>query len=146
MSNHIPLQDLLNGLYSLFKKGDTSTRRNTVDLQIKEGAGTRIRSRANTLELKLNGDIVRGNTEDMPSTPRVPRTLSVKTSESANGSASNSPSSENRQNVTIDNSQTWSAFNPKRQFYLLKAVFIVLCLVDIMHWAYLLRFVELSFH
>ncbi|PIO77513.1 hypothetical protein TELCIR_00395 [Teladorsagia circumcincta] len=77
--------------------------------------------------------------EDMPSSPRVPRTLSVKTSESTNGSASNSPSSENRRNVTIDNSQTWSAFNPKRQFYLLKAVFIVLCLVDIMHWAYLLR-------
>nr|CDJ83457.1 Protein K06A4.2, isoform a [Haemonchus contortus] len=120
-----------------FKKGSTSGRRNTIDLHFKEGTRIiRSRSRANTLELKMNGG---GNIEDMTSSPRAPSTLSVKAPDSANGSAMSSPSSENRQGVTIDNTQTWTWFNPKRQFYVLKAIFIVLCLIDIMHWAYLLR-------
>ncbi|VDN28896.1 unnamed protein product [Cylicostephanus goldi] len=72
------------------------------------------------------------------SSPRGSKTLSIIRHDSTNGSLANLPS-ENRQNLTIDNSQAWSAFNPKRQFYVLKAFFILLCFVDIMHWAYLLR-------
>ncbi|VDM80527.1 unnamed protein product [Strongylus vulgaris] len=77
--------------------------------------------------------------EDSQSSPRGSRTLSVIRHDSTNGSLANSTNADNRQNLTIDNTQEWSAFNPKRQFYVLKAVFIMLCFVDIMHWAYLLR-------
>uniref|UniRef100_A0A1I7XLT9 Transmembrane protein n=1 Tax=Heterorhabditis bacteriophora TaxID=37862 RepID=A0A1I7XLT9_HETBA len=76
--------------------------------------------------------------------PRVPRTLSVRPRDSDFGTSSTLPNTENQRNVTIDNSQTWARFNPSRQFYLLKAVFIMMCLVDIMHWAYLLRAVVWS--
>ncbi|EYC44658.1 hypothetical protein Y032_0454g1734 [Ancylostoma ceylanicum] len=116
------------------KEGEVTTRRNTFDLQFEGGA--RIRSRANTLELKLNGEVMKDSAEDTQSTPRGSRTLSVIRHDSTNGSPANAA---NAQNLTIDNTQTWSTFNPKRQFYVLKAVFIMMCLVDIMHWAYMLR-------
>lgn len=35
--------------------------------------------------------------------------------------------------------QTWPFFNPSTRFRLLKIIFVLMCLVDIMHWAYLLR-------
>ncbi|KAK6753054.1 hypothetical protein RB195_012577 [Necator americanus] len=82
---------------------------------------------------------MRENSENSLSSPRGSRTLSVIRHDSTNGSLGTTTVSENRQNLNIDNTQTWSAFNPKRQFYVLKAVFIILCLIDIMHWAYLLR-------
>uniref|UniRef100_A0A8L8KDF0 EXS domain-containing protein n=1 Tax=Heligmosomoides polygyrus TaxID=6339 RepID=A0A8L8KDF0_HELPZ len=118
------------------KEGDASTRRSTIDLHFKDG---RRRSRANTLELKLNGEVMKDNVDDRQSPSRVSRTYTVRAQDSANGSPANSPTIENQRNLNIDNSQAWSAFNPKRQFYLLKAIFILLCFVDIMHWAYLLR-------
>ncbi|KIH59955.1 hypothetical protein ANCDUO_09803 [Ancylostoma duodenale] len=117
------------------KEGEVTTRRNTIDLQFEGGA--RIRSRANTLELKLNGEVMKEGSEDLQSSPRGSRTLSVIRHDSTNGLPGNAA---NAQNLTIDNTQTWSAFNPKRQFYVLKAVFIMMCLVDIMHWAYMLSF------
>ncbi|CAD6190054.1 unnamed protein product [Caenorhabditis auriculariae] len=72
----------------------------------------------------------------MSNSPKVPHTLQIRTKESPQ---SNNDDSRSNQTSRIDNSQTWSAFNPQRRFRLLKAFFVLLCLVDIMHWAYLLR-------
>ncbi|VDL65519.1 unnamed protein product [Nippostrongylus brasiliensis] len=122
-----------------FKERDPSHRRNTIDLTFKDAKRHRIR--ANTLELKVNGEVMKDTADDSPSAPRFSNALAVKSYESTNGngSAAHSSSTENHRNPPIDNTQEWSAFNPKRQFYLLKAIFVILCLIDIMHWAYLLR-------
>ncbi|KJH53696.1 hypothetical protein DICVIV_00125 [Dictyocaulus viviparus] len=67
-------------------------------------------------------------------TRAIPMSLSLKRHDSATiiESSNKTSNGEVRQRI-------WSSFNPKRQFCLLKAIFIVLFLVDIVHWAYLLR-------
>ncbi|VDK54265.1 unnamed protein product [Anisakis simplex] len=41
--------------------------------------------------------------------------------------------------MTSDTHSIWAKFNPPRRFYLLKTAFVLLCLFDTVHWAYMLR-------
>ncbi|KHN81987.1 hypothetical protein Tcan_07549 [Toxocara canis] len=41
--------------------------------------------------------------------------------------------------VTPEAQGIWAKFNPHRQFDLLKTVFVILCIFDTIHWAYMLR-------
>ncbi|CAI5452901.1 unnamed protein product [Caenorhabditis angaria] len=115
------------------KDSNDASRRNTIDLQIGE-----IRSRKNTL-VKINGEIVSGNNneESMNSSPRVPRNLSVRTKD--NNNDTNGEDVEQGGQTQINNTQFWPCCNPQTRFFLLKIFFVFMCLVDIMHWAYLLR-------
>ncbi|CAO4380479.1 unnamed protein product [Caenorhabditis nigoni] len=120
------------------KDGGDASRRNTIDLQIGEG-----RSRKNTL-VKVNGEVVSvthsASNDDMSNSPRIPRNLSVRAKDQQNVQNNQEANEEGgNSGRRIDNTQSWPFFNPSTRFRLLKIIFVLMCLVDIMHWAYLLR-------
>ncbi|CAI4222902.1 unnamed protein product [Auanema sp. JU1783] len=129
------------------KEAESDVRRNTIDLQYKEG-----RSRKNTLELKVNGEVVQTCSDNsqasaessMPGTPRQPRTFSVvKMNNESSSIASDSKKRTPLTHIRARNDQSHSCLcaccTPVRQFFSLKVIFVMLCLFDIIHWAYLLR-------
>ncbi|CAB3396628.1 unnamed protein product [Caenorhabditis bovis] len=136
-----PGTDSRKGSVNVQVKDSDSTRRNTIDLKIGEG-----RSRKNTL-VKVNGEVVSGSpsTEDMSNSPRVPRNLSVRAKDAPNaqngadGQSGDESANGAANNERLDNTQSWPFFNPSVRFRILKIVFVLMCFVDIMHWAYLLR-------